>query len=272
MPRQRRTRGDVTERHRLETQLVDNDGMVLLGVVARAIAHELRNPMSVASAAAQLLLDGPTDEQLRTEAAQIVHSSMLRASGIVENLLRFAPMDNHKEKTDVGALLRKTLRLLRPRMASVRVRLRTNVQPNLPALVVNRSLLQAAFGNLILHACASMPGGGVLTVSAGVGADGMVEIGFQDTGRGIPQERLDGPFRLFSEAGSPGDRTRVGLAMSYRIVQFHEGTIDVSRKVGRGSRFVVRLPSPRRRSVTENSDGGQREVNLSSRGRTWRAS
>jgi signal transduction histidine kinase len=244
----RQTRVPVTRSNlpRPELPLIDADTMALLGIVARAIAHELRNPMSVASAAAQLLLDGPADEPLRMEAAQIIHSGMLRASGIVENLLQFAPMDNHMEVTDTGPLLKKSVRLLRSRIASAQVRVRVDVRPDLPALMANRSLLQAAFGNLILNACDSMAGGGVLTVSARMGADGMVEISFQDTGRGLPEERLDGVFRLFSDAQSPGDGTHVGLAISYRIAQAHGGTLQVSSEVGRGSRFIMRLPSPPR--------------------------
>ena len=105
-----------------------------------------------------------------------------------------------------------------------------------------RNLLQQVFSNVILNACNAMPHGGRLAVETQLNADEDVEIRFTDTGCGIPEENLDKIFDPFFTTMPVGEGTGLGLSISYKIVQQHQGEIDVHSQVSVGSTFVVRLP------------------------------
>ena len=105
---------DLTERRKLEAQLIQSAKMASLGVLAGGIAHEIRNPLSVSSAAAQLFLENPEDEELKRECAERIYSGIKRTAKIVENLLSFArPAEGRKAPMDINEAIEETLVLLR---------------------------------------------------------------------------------------------------------------------------------------------------------------
>ncbi|MEW6233257.1 MAG: PAS domain-containing protein, partial [Chloroflexota bacterium] len=210
---------DLTERRRLEAQLIHSAKMASLGVMAGGIAHELRNPLGIASASAQLLLERPDDVQLRSQCAQKIHTATQRASVIIENLLKFArPMDEQMRGVDLQAVLEETITLLAHQMTLQKVTLRKELQPYLPRVYGNPQLLQQVFTNLILNACNAMPQGGALTVATRAAEAGQVEIWFSDTGSGIPPEHLSKIFDPFFTTMPVGKGTGLGLSISYSII------------------------------------------------------
>jgi PAS domain S-box-containing protein len=234
---------DLTERRRMEAELLQSSKMASLGVMAGGIAHELRNPLAIINAAAQLLVDRPHDERLRAEAVERIRSSVQRASLIIENLLRFAhPSTEHREDIDVNVLVEETLGLLASRMTQQGVNVQRDLQPGLPGIQANRSLLQQVFTNILVNACNAMPQGGALAVATRAHAAGQVEIRFADTGCGIPPENLSRIFDPFFTTMPVGQGAGLGLAISYAIVQRHQGAIEVESEVGKGTTFTVRLP------------------------------
>ena len=237
---------DLTERRRLEAQLVQSAKMASLGVMAGGIAHEIRNPLAVSSAAAQLLLespDDPDDEELRRECADRIYSGIQRASKIVEDLLRFArPSEGRRAPTGINEALTETLSLLAHQMTRRRITLETDLNTQLPPVMGNKNLLQQVFNNMILNACNAMPDGGRLTIETQLKTDSEVEIRFTDTGYGIPEENLDRIFDPFFTTMPVGKGTGLGLSICYAIVEQHQGEIDVHSEVGVGSTFVIKLP------------------------------
>jgi PAS domain S-box-containing protein len=235
---------DLTEQQRLEAQLIHSAKMASLGVMAGGIAHELRNPLGIISAGAQLLLEYPDDTHLRSECAQKIHAATQRASLIIENLLKFAhPQGSQMKEVDLHAVLEETLPLLAHQMALRKVTLRKEFQPDLPKVSGNPELLQQVLTNLILNACNAMPEGGMLTVATRANRAGQVEVRVRDTGCGIPEEHLPKIFDPFFSTMPVGKGTGLGLSISYSIMQQHQGTIEVESQVGRGSTFIVRLPA-----------------------------
>jgi signal transduction histidine kinase len=101
-------------------------------------------------------------------------------------------------------------------------------------------MLRQAFLNLALNACQAMPTGGTLRLSCAPASRGRVEIRFEDSGVGIPPEDLPKIFDLYFTTKDHG--TGVGLSMVYRIVQLHDGEIEVQSTPGRGTTFKVLLP------------------------------
>jgi PAS domain S-box-containing protein len=234
---------DLTERKRLEAQLIQSAKLTSLGVMAGGIAHEIRNPLAISSAAAQLLLKRPDDEKLRKEAAEKIYSGIQRASYIIENLLKFArPPEERMVPMGISEALEETLSLLANQFRVQRVELRKDFAPDLPSVVGNKSLLQQVFSNVILNACNAMPDGGSLTITTRVNSDNGVEIEFADTGCGIPKENLSKIFDPFFTTMPVGKGIGLGLSISYSIVQQHHGTIEVVSQVGHGTIFTVRLP------------------------------
>jgi len=235
---------DLIERKRLEAQLIRSAKLTSLGVMAGGIAHEIRNPLAISSAAAQLLLERPDDEKLRKEAAEKIYSGVQRASYIIENLLKFArPPEERMVPTDVNKALEETLSLLANQLRVQQIELRKKFASDLPPVLGNKSLLQQVFSNIILNACNAMPNGGSLTITTRVNSDNQVEIGFADTGCGIPRENLGKIFDPFFTTMPVGQGTGLGLSISYSIIRQHQGTIDFESQVGVGTTFTVRLPA-----------------------------
>ena len=259
---------EITERKRLEAQLITSAKLASLGVMAGGIAHEIRNPLAISSAAAQLLLEQPDDETFREEAVERIHSGIQRASFIVENLLKFArPPEERRVPMDINETLEETLSLLANQFRVQQIELQKDFAPDLPQVVGNKGLVQQVFSNMILNACSAMSDGGSLTVAtrateaggassrgvstarpsspkselAEVSARG-VEIEFSDTGVGIPPEILPKVFDPFFTTMPVGKGVGLGLSISYSIVQQHQGTIEVESQAGQGTTFIVRLP------------------------------
>jgi len=233
---------DLTERKRLEAQLIQSAKLTSLGVMAGGIAHEIRNPLAISSAAAQLLLESPEDEELREGAVKRIHSGIQRASYIIENLLKFArPPEERMVSMDIDEALEETLSLLANQLKVQQVELRKYLAPDLLPVVGNKSLLEQVFSNMILNACNAMPEGGTLTVAT-LATKAGVEIRFADTGVGVPPEHLVAIFDPFFTTMPVGKGTGLGLSISYSIIQQHQGTIEVESQEGQGSTFIVRLP------------------------------
>jgi PAS domain S-box-containing protein len=235
---------DLRERRLLEAQLIQSAKMASLGVMAGGIAHELRNPLGIISASAQLMAEHPDDAQLRDESTQKVHAATRRASLIIENLLKFArPQPERMKAVDLNDVLEQTIALLAHQMSLQKVKLKTDFQPDLRSIYGNPALMQQVFTNLILNACNAMPEGGRLTITTRAIEAGQVEIQVNDTGQGIAPEYLNKVFDPFFTTMPVGKGTGLGLSISYSVIQQHQGTIEVESQVGQGTTFYIRLPA-----------------------------
>lgn len=237
---------DLTERRQMEARLIQSAKRASLGVMAGGIAHEVRNPLAIISASAQLLCERPDDTRLRNECAEKIYRATDRASQIIENLLRFArPKGEQTQDVDLHAVLKETLDVLAHQLTLQNVMVKRAFQPHVPTIPGNPELLQQVFTNLILNARDAMPDGGTLTIKTQTTDQREVEMAFEDTGRGIPPENLDKIFDPFFTTMPVGEAVGLGLAISYSIIRQHQGNIDVESEVGEGSTFAVRLPATR---------------------------
>ena len=117
---------------------------------------------------------------------------------------------------------------------------RAEIPGGLPELHADAALLRQAVLNLALNGCQAMPNGGKLTMSAAVEKDRRVSITIEDTGIGIPSDKLDSIFDLYYTTKPEG--SGIGLSIVYRIVQLHGGEIEVQSTEGRGTSFRILLP------------------------------
>jgi signal transduction histidine kinase len=115
-----------------------------------------------------------------------------------------------------------------------------DIPPNLPQIQGDATMLGQALMNLTLNAVQAMPDGGTLRLSARNGGRGRVEVAVEDTGIGIAPENLGRIFELYFTTRNQG--SGIGLSMVYRIVQLHDGDIEVESIPGRGTKFRLMLP------------------------------
>ncbi|MDP3722516.1 MAG: PAS domain-containing protein [Candidatus Omnitrophota bacterium] len=238
---------DLTEKRQLELRLIQSSKMAALGEMAGGIAHEVRNPQAIASAAAQILLKQGDDPVLRRECAEKIRAAATRAGAIIENLLKFArPSESLDERVDVNEALEDTLSLVGHQISLQSVEIEKRLGRGLPVVKGSKNQLQQVFMNVILNAYHAMPAGGKLTIETVPGGDGEprgVEIRLTDTGCGIPEANLGRIFDPFFTTMPVGQGTGLGLALGYSIIRHHQGGIRVESAVGKGSTFTINLPA-----------------------------
>jgi PAS domain S-box-containing protein len=234
---------DVTERVQLEEQLVQQERLASLGLLAAGVAHEINTPLTGISSYAQLLLEdaagGPRRDLLTKIEAQT-----RRASEIANSLLNLArPERIPFEALDVNAAVREVLALFAPQVRGGGVRLEARLEEGLPPVHGHRGKLQQLLLNLLLNARDAVGQQGNITVSTRLpgGAERIV-IEVADDGVGISEDDLPRIFDPFFTTKGRGKGTGLGLSISYGIVREHRGEIRAER-AGGWTRFRVELPA-----------------------------
>jgi two-component system, NtrC family, sensor kinase len=234
---------ELLRRHQL---LVQTHKLKAIGTLTAGVAHELNNPINnIMLTAAGLDEDyGALSDAERCEMIGDLVREADRARDIVRHLLDFA-RESEVELTplDVEGLISETLQLASNQVKLAGVRVRGEVEANLPAVYGDRHQLTQVVLNLVLNALDAMPGGGTLTISVARSADRhFVEIALADTGIGIPEQNLGSIFDPFFSTKQNAKGTGLGLSVSQGIVRQHGGDIRVASAVGVGTTFTVSLP------------------------------
>src|SRR5512133_2838332 len=230
-----------------QEQLLRTEKLSSLGKLSASIAHEINNPLAGILTFSKLIIrklgDGDLDPEGREKVLKhlaLVEREAYRCSVIVKNLLDFArerPM--LVKPADVNQAGAEILTLVDNQAHIQGVEIVRELSP-LPPVMGDFGQLRQAFMNIASNACEAMEGAGRLTVrSHEVPGELGVEVVFEDTGPGIPKERLRkicDPFFTTKERG-----TGLGLSVVYGVVAKHGGPIEVDSEEGRGTRFIIRL-------------------------------
>lgn len=252
---------DITEERRLQHELMQQEKMAAIGILAGGVAHEINNPLGGILAFTQLLLRDAKEQANDDLAADLkeIESAAVRCKKIVSDLLDFSRFSKDREVVDleIGPLLKNVLPFIRSEIKSLNVDLDLKVSEHLPPVKGIPDRLQQVFLNLMTNACHAMSKGGTLTIEARPSRDRLsVVVEVQDTGEGIAPEIRDKIFDPFFTTKQPGRGTGLGLSISYRIVKEHQGTIEVESEVGKGSKFMVVLPAAGTGAGNAKSGGG----------------
>ncbi len=222
-----------------QRELIRTEKLTMLGRLAGAVGHELRNPMGVIKNAACFLnitLKEPEPEILET--LKLLEKEANTSERIINNLLDFAhPECPKKEKINVNDVVMEVLS-----KSTIPEKIRKNIQldKSLPAIMADPSQLSRIFENILLNAVQAMPKGGDLGITSGLENTKLVTISFTDTGIGIPQENLDKLFEPLFTTKAKG--IGLGLALAKTFIERHGGTIGVESEEGRGSTFKLNMP------------------------------
>lgn len=232
---------DVGTRAQLENQIGIAAKLAALGRLTSGVAHEVKNPLNAMVLQLELLKSklGNQDERIQPQ-LEVLSAEIRRLDRVVKTFLDFTrPVELHLALTDLEILVREIFTLAEPHANQNEVRLTFESNGSLPRLPLDRDLIKQALLNLILNGCQAMPSGGELRVSSRTSPD-CVELDVADQGVGIPPETRPKIFSLYFTTKTGG--TGVGLAMAFRIIQLHNGSIDFSSEVNRGTTFRVSLP------------------------------
>jgi len=174
------------------------------------------------------------------QAVQVLDKEIDRLDAVVKRFLDFTrPMDIRLEPTQLADLLREVLEIAKPQLEKSNIQVAQLLPIDVPEVYVDRALLKQAVFNLVLNATEAMPSGGQLRLVLSRRGE-MAEITVGDTGSGIPPENRQKVFQLFFTTRPGG--SGIGLATTFRIVQLHNGSIDFTSEVGRGTTFRIELP------------------------------
>lgn len=216
--------------------------LTALGRLTSGVAHEVKNPLNAMMIHLEIVkekLDVPP-EQVQ-QSLEVIGSEIRRLDRVVQGFLKFIrPEELSLKLLDVNALLKDVVALLETEWQKDGIRFAFQFDPILPLMAADEELLRQAFLNILLNACQAMPTGGTVAISTEQEGGEIVRVSIADTGVGIPPEDIDKIFHLYytTKPGGSG----IGLSLVYRVAQMHDGSIEVSSKVGRGTTMVVRLP------------------------------
>ena len=234
---------DITERKRMEEQLLIADRLASLGELSAGIAHEVNNPLTSVLGFTQLLLDEDLPDSIRGN-VEIVLREAERASGIVKNLLTFSQRhDQVKQTVNINNIIESVLELraYQQKLNNIGVNLSLT---DLPDVVADYFQLQQVFLNIIINAeyfMAEANHGGTLSITTEK-ADDIVRVTFADDGPGISKEAMGRLFDPFFTTKGVGKGTGLGLSICHGIVTGHGGRIYAESTPGQGATFTVELP------------------------------
>jgi PAS domain S-box-containing protein len=234
---------DISDRKRLESQLIQSEKMAAIGQLAAGIAHELRNPLAIVmNALYDLGQIVDADNAEAREDLRIAEEEIGRAQSIIKNLLEFSRESGAElERLDVNDLLSRTVQLMQKYLQNNGVRVTTDLGV-IPPCLANMNAMRQIFLNLITNAVQAMPDGGELTLTTGTVGQNRVRVDVRDTGVGIPPEHLQDIFNPFYTTKDPGQGTGLGLSVVHTILQRYQGQIRVRSEVGAGTTFTIELP------------------------------
>jgi signal transduction histidine kinase len=232
---------DPEAQRKLNRQLQTADRLAAISRISGGVAHEVKNPLNaillhVEVARAKL---GRGDTNLNPE-LEIISSEILRLDRVVRTFLDFSrPVELNLASMPVHDLVSELVDLARPQAVASNIEIVVRQEAEGIEVRVDRDLIKQAILNVVVNAMQAMPEGGELRFESSVSGD-TAEIRVTDTGRGIPKELREKIFRLYFSTKEKG--SGIGLAMTFRIVQLHDGTIDFTSEPGKGTTFLIRLP------------------------------
>ncbi len=247
---------DISERKRLEEQLLQAQKMEAIGQLSGGIAHDFNNILTVIHGNASLLQFELRGGESVEYARQILQAAE-RAAGLTRQLLLFSRKQVMQTKAlNLNEVVANITKMLQ-RILGEHISLNSHYASNLPLVRGDAGMFEQVLVNLVVNARDAMPDGGVLTISTEVQSfdevsalqnsnrkpGGYVCLKVADTGHGIAPEHLPHVFEPFFTTKEVGKGTGLGLASVYGILQQHQGWIELETQVGKGTTFHIYVPA-----------------------------
>lgn len=269
------TARDVAYISQVQSTIAYSRKLVALGRLTAGIAHEVKNPLNAMMIHLELLrtkirsgklavpaeavaagggaepglgLAAPSRRpgvkppiEAALEHVSVIEEEIRRLDQVVQGFLKFTrPEDLRLQPVSLSQLFDEILPIVQPEADKHHVKVVVDAPASLPSINGDAGMLRQAFLNLAINACQAMPQGGTLHLAGAAASRERLEVKFEDTGVGIPPEHLGKIFDLYFTTKDHG--TGIGLSMVYRIIQMHDGEVEVQSTPGRGTTFRILLP------------------------------
>ncbi|KON88467.1 diguanylate cyclase [Sporosarcina globispora] len=233
-------RNDITERKKTEEVLHRQDKLAAVGQLAAGVAHEIRNPLTTMKGYTEFLQLDETNEE-RQEYLSIILDEIDRVNNIVEDFMVLAkPKAAELEERDIIPIVKNVVSFLEFEARKRDVKIGFEYEQDIIQIQCDENRLKQVFLNLIKNGIEAMPDGGDITVSARI-INNQVQIAIQDTGVGIPQEKLKNIGEPFFTTKKNGNG--LGLMVSFQIIESHNGKIFIESELNKGTTFNIVLPA-----------------------------
>jgi nitrogen fixation/metabolism regulation signal transduction histidine kinase len=245
----------------LETQLHQAEKGAVVGRLAAAIAHEIRNPLNYINLTLDHLRSSfaPEDQEKRTTFVRLtdqLKTEVARINRHITDFLKYSrPSKLELQDLDIRAEAEDALRLVEVRADECGIETKIEQVDALLPVLADREALRSVFTNLVINAVEAIDGGGGGKVSIRLSNTGenSVKVEVTDTGRGISPEDISKVFEPYFSTKETG--TGLGLAIVKKAVDDHGGTINVASKQGSGTTFTIILPAREKGHGTKEHPG-----------------
>ncbi|NOZ24579.1 MAG: PAS domain S-box protein [Nitrospirae bacterium] len=260
---------DLTEKKRLQAQLLHSQKMESIGTLAGGIAHDFNNILTAILGYADLILLNDKLSPEISNKVRVIETSARQASQMVSKLLSFARRGNVESVPfAINSVIEDTLSMV-SRLVPKNITIRKELDPAVPPVEGDVSQIEQVMMNLIINAKDAMPDGGEISITTKlveikqnsldipttIKSGEYVHITVRDTGTGIAEDHLPHIFEPFYTTKEKGKGTGLGLAMVYGIIKEHGGYITVDSRVGHETTFNIYLPASKREFFRERAEG-----------------
>ena len=237
---------ELEKTRQLESRLQETEKSAVVGRLASAIAHEIRNPLNYIN----LTLDhlrkkfAPEDaEKHRTfeKLTAQLKTEVGRINRQISDFLSYSrPLKLDLQPIDVREVIKDSRRIIEPQAEELNIKINLVERENVPQILGDADVLRSVFNNLLSNAMQAMEtGGGIINMTISPD-ENYIKIEVADKGIGIPDEHLPKIFEPYFSTKETG--TGLGLAIVQKIVEDHNGTIEVASNLNEGTLFTVKLP------------------------------
>jgi len=233
---------DVTETRRLELEAQRNRSLASLGQLAAGVAHEIRNPLGAISGFAELISRSLSEDDNRLKYASRILDEVRHLDRLVGDILDFArPSPPLLDQIEINEVLEESIEIAVSKCGNPLVEFSRRLKNGLPLVLADRNQLRQVFANVMINAVDALDGAGKISVRSRVSQKGgHLEIEIVDNGPGMEKSVLENVFNPFFTTKEQG--TGLGLAVAYKIVEAHDGRIEIESEPGQGALFRIILP------------------------------
>ena len=246
-----------------QMHLIQAEKMDSVGRLAAGVAHEVKNPLAILLMGVEYLSHHiPPGSDNAPNVVRAMRDAIRRADRIVRGLLDFSgERQLNMQPHDIRAVIEQSLLLVKHELLQGRVHVNLDLPEDLPELQLDVTKMQQVFVNLFMNAIHAMPGGGTLSISVAASVfpeastaevprllsarpgDPIVIIKVEDTGTGIPPDKIGRVFDPFFTTKPVGKGTGLGMTVTRKIIELHGGTIDLRNRPEHGLAVTLVLKS-----------------------------